>query len=424
MGFMRRFVSICAIALSVAMAGVLRAEDESTVAPATGGTEALEQFSKASQALYSKVSGSLIRVRIDQGFQSMLTPPQRKEFMDWVRSQPADGPASQPDNTDNPPAPAPRDQRRANKAEKFADVAGTQPSAAAVPARPMLQLFRRFLDQKLKDPQIDATALNRWHYIQSRLQQPIAEMTGVVIDNNGDAIVLGNWVRDGAPISIKVTAPDGTELNAKYVGGHPTRGVAVIKLDSPGAAVPMRVADGNAAPGELLMCIGVNSGGIGFIITPGAAQKRNNAEQRFPIFNNDDHGPTFVVNTSGQLAAVGADRFALPMSYLKQDLQWIIENKKDVAPRQLGVKYSPVPPAMRKSARLLANRPAVVVDDVAAGSPAEKAGLQKNDIVVTIDRRPIWQMPQIQWDIATETAPVPIGILRDNKEMTLSMPLE
>ncbi|HUO06832.1 MAG TPA: PDZ domain-containing protein [Phycisphaerae bacterium] len=421
---MRRIVSICAIALSVAVVSVVRAAGEGAAASATGGTEALEQFSKASQALYSKVSGSLIRVRIDQGFQSMLTQAQRREFMEWVRSQPADGATPQPDNTDNPPASTPREQRRAARTEKFADIAGTQPSAAAVPARPMLQLFRRFLEQKLKESQEDVGALNRWRYIQSRLQQPIAEMTGVVIDNEGDAIVLGNWLRDGAPISIRVTAPDGTELNAKYVGGHPMRGVAVIKLESPGAALPMLLADGNTAPGELLMCIGVNSGGIGFIVTPGPSQKRNNAEQRFPIFSNDEHGPTFIVNTRGQLAAIGTDRFALPMSYLKHDIQWIIENKKDVAPRQLGVRYSPVPPALRKSARLLANRPAVIVDDVAAGSPAERAGLQKNDIVLTIDHRPIWQMPQIQWDIATETAPVPIGILRDNKEMTLSMPLD
>ena len=45
-------------------------------------------------------------------------------------------------------------------------------------------------------------------------------------------------------------------------------------------------------------------------------------------------------------------------------------------------------------------------------------------MVITVDRRTILQMDQIQWDIATETDAVPIGIVRGDHEVTLEMPVQ
>ncbi len=423
---MRRLLSISALILSLAVAGALRADEDasSTAGAGVPGNDEVELLSRGTQALYKKISPSLIRVRIDQGFQTMLAQAQRREFNEWMKSQAADAAATTQSELADV-SPTVREQRRAARAEKTNDGTTTQPSTLPpATARPMLALFRRFLDQKLKDSQLAPEDAARWRYIQNRLQQPVQETTGVVIDNQGDALVLGNWVKDGQPLSIRVTLPDGTETNAKYIGGHAARGLAVVRLDSAGATPGLHLAANAPSPGELLMCMSATSGGIAFIASPGPSQKRGNGEQRFPIFGNEEHGPTLVMDTSGELTALGTDRFALPVSYLKHDIQWIVDNKRDIVPRQLGVKYAPVSPSVRKSARLLANRPAVLVEDVAAGSLAEKAGLQKNDIVITIDRRPIIQLPQIQVDMATESAPVPIGILRDNKELTLSMPLD
>ncbi|MGN6370675.1 MAG: S1C family serine protease [Phycisphaerae bacterium] len=418
---MRRLLSIPAIFFSLAVAASLHAdEDMPAAALPSQGANALEQLSSGTVSLYRKISPSLVRVRIDQGFQSMLTQQQRREFNEWLKAQSSESPSAQPDAGDPPPSH--REQRRAARAEKMGTA--TQPANLSATARPMLNLFRRFLEQKLKTADATPQEIYRWKYIQNRVQQPIQETTGIILDDQGDVLVLGNWVKDGQPLSINVTLADGTDTRATYVGGHAARGFAIIKLDTAGPGPALPLASQAPAPGELLMCIAANSGAIGFIASPGPSQKRGNGEQRFPIYGNDERGPTVVINTRGELAALGSDRFALPLSYLKRDVQWILENRRDIVPRQLGVKYGPVPPALRKSAHLLANRPAIVVEDVTAGSLAEKAGLQKNDIVITIDHRPIIQLPQIQADMATETAPVPIGILRDNKELTLSMPLD
>jgi S1-C subfamily serine protease len=253
------------------------------------------------------------------------------------------------------------------------------------------------------------------------MQQPPGEMVGIVIDAEGHALVLGAWARDAAPVFLRVTAPDGSESNARYVGAHPGRGLAVIKLDSNGVAPPLPVAEDAPEPGELLMCLNGNNGAVSWISSPGSSTKNGGDANRFPVAGGE--GATYLFNTQGQLAALGFERFALPMNALDSDIKWIIANHKDIAPRQLGVKYAPVTPLLRRGVRLLGNRPAVVVQEVTPGSPAEKAGLKKNDIVVTIDRRPIWQIAQIQWDIATRTDSVPIGIIRDQKETSLDIPL-
>ena len=50
----------------------------------------------------------------------------------------------------------------------------------------------------------------------------------------------------------------------------------------------------------------------------------------------------------GELAAIGTEKFAMPVEVLKDDIQWIIANGKDIAPLRLGVKYVPVRPEKRK----------------------------------------------------------------------------
>jgi S1-C subfamily serine protease len=408
------------MAVALAVLPVAAYSDE-TPASAPEQLSPIEQLSQSSHTLYAHLAGSIIHVRLEQGYAALLTPAQRKDFLDWARSQSADSPATQ--EAPSPPANTPRGQRRQTRNDVMqADIAAGG-SAALRPA--LTPLFRKYIDIKLKDPATDPALVAKLKQAAVRLQQPAGEMIGVVIDDQGNAIVLGNWVRDGAPASIRVIGANGKEFNARYLGGQPNRGIAVIALDSPGLAVPLQMADGEPDPGDLLLCMTVNTGGMGWIIAPEHSGKKAGDEERFAVFGGEGRGPAYLFNTKGQLIAVGFERFALPVEVLRNDIKWIIANHKDVAPRQLGVKYVPVSPTVRRTMRvLLANRPAVVVQEVAAGSPAEKAGLKKDDVVITIDRRPIWQMDQIQWDIATETDAVPIGIVRDDHEVTLEMPVQ
>ncbi len=85
----------------------------------------------------------------------------------------------------------------------------------------MAALFRKYIDQKIKDAATDAVTLGRLRQAIARLQQPVGEVIGLMIDDQGDALVIGSWVRDGVPATVRVTAPDGREMNAKYLGANP-----------------------------------------------------------------------------------------------------------------------------------------------------------------------------------------------------------
>ncbi len=86
------------------------------------------------------------------------------------------------------------------------------------------------------------------------------------------------------------------------------------------------------------MCMTANTGGTGWIAAPTGRSRKGAADSRFAVFGGEGQGPTYLFNTKGQLAAIGFERFALPIDALANDIRWIVENKKDVAPRQLGVR--------------------------------------------------------------------------------------
>ena len=294
------------------------------------------------------------------------------------------------------------------------------------------QAFRRFLEQKLKELPDSET--------QARIREALARLEamrtgqtaandawGVVVDEQGDVLVAWGWVRENPGGTYRVVTADGTELSAKYVGANNGCGIAVLKLDSPGAAKPLEFAVEHPAAGELLMCLSARQGAVGWVTAPGAgfgAENKPDGDGRFAIFAGDGHGPTYLFNTQGQLTALGMDHFALPIGAVKAEVEWIIDNKKDIAPRRLGVKYDPLLPAVRRALPALGDRAAVLVKEVAAGSPADKAGLKKGDVVVTIDDISIALLPRIQFDLAMRSGTVAVSIFRGGKEMSLDMPLD
>jgi membrane-associated protease RseP (regulator of RpoE activity) len=88
----------------------------------------------------------------------------------------------------------------------------------------------------------------------------------------------------------------------------------------------------------------------------------------------------------------------------------------------LGVPVSPVDATLRAHLPSLAAEAGLIVNDVVKGSPADTAGVQKNDILVSIGGQPLktadHMIEQIQ---ASAGKPVPLEILRAGKPMTLTV---
>lgn len=72
---------------------------------------------------------------------------------------------------------------------------------------------------------------------------------------------------------------------------------------------------------------------------------------------------------------------------------------------------------------LLADRPAVRVDQVMARSAADRAGLKEGDIVLSLGREDVTDIPALAAAVAARSGPTNLRVLRSGKGLDLSVDL-
>lgn len=231
----------------------------------------------------------------------------------------------------------------------------------------------------------------------------------------GDGLLLTNkHVVDDPDAEYTVFLNDGRKLQAKVAGRDPTNDVALLKVEGTGF-VPLElavtdepilgetvVAIGNAL-GEFrnTVSVGVISGLRRSIVAGGMGAQR---EQLSSIIQTDaainqgnSGGPLLdlegkVVGMNTAVAG-GAQNiaFAIPAGDLRRSLQSYQTNGRIVRP-YLGVRFAPIDEAMKNANKLETDTGVIVVRGeartelaVVPGSPADKAGLRENDIIVEVD---------------------------------------
>ena len=109
------------------------------------------------------------------------------------------------------------------------------------------------------------------------------------------------------------------------------------------------------------------------------------------------------------LSAVLAAGLALSTAALAQD---------KAAQPYLGIGVAPLPPALiSQLPDVLGNGQGVLVAEVTKGSPAERAGLQPNDILVSFDQQKVYSLEQLVKLVRNDKAgqEVKIGYVRGGK---------
>jgi len=234
--------------------------------------------------------------------------------------------------------------------------------------------------------------------------------SGFVWDTQGD-IVTNNHVIDGAT-RITVTFYDGTTIDAKLIGTDVDNDLAVIKVDPSGLQLqPVSMADSTKVQvGQLAIAIG-NPFGLQSTMTAGFVSGLG----RLLPANENTLGPTYSIpdviqtdaainpgnsggvllddtgavigvtqsidTTSGSSAGVG---FAIPAAIVKQVIPELIKNGHYDHP-YLGVSVVSLNPDLSTNMNLPANQRGALVETVAAGGPADKAGIKGSATIVTIN---------------------------------------
>lgn len=242
-----------------------------------------------------------------------------------------------------------------------------------------------------------------------------ARGSGAILDTSGH-VVTNNHVVSGAQ-SIYVTLSDGSMCQASVVGTDPTTDLAVLQMqNAPSGLTPITFADSDSlAVGESVMAIG-NPLGLSNTTTTGIISALNrpvstysddssspsssssvvvtNAIQIDAAINpGNSGGPTF--NSAGQVIGINSSiattssstgsssssgsigiGFAIPSNLVKSVCDQIISSGS-VTHVQLGVSISTQYVEYNNGYRAGAE-----VESVTSGSPAEKAGLQKGDLII------------------------------------------
>jgi serine protease Do len=259
--------------------------------------------------------------------------------------------------------------------------------------------------------------------------------SGFVISPDG-YIVTNNHVVDGVD-EIRVHFSDGTERPAKIVGVDPKTDVALIQVENATDlhALPLGNSD-ELLPGDFVVAIG-NPFGLDHTVTLGIVSAKGRELGQGPY---DDYIQTDAAinpgNSGGPLldlsgAVVGINTavnpqantigFAVPINIAKDILPQLKETGS-VTRGFIGVSIQPVTPELARALEL-PNMEGALVSQVGPGSPADKAGVERGDVILRFDGKPIAKTR----DLSRAVAATPVGktaelvVRRGQNEKTLEV---
>jgi Do/DeqQ family serine protease len=241
-------------------------------------------------------------------------------------------------------------------------------------------------------------------------QQPVERETqaagsGVIVDAAQGYVMTNAHVVENAS-SIEVTTKDNRRLTAKLIGRDPDTDIAVLQIPTGGlTAVPIGDSD-RLQVGDFVLAIG-NPFGLGQTVTSGiisALGRSGLGIEGYEDFIQTDAsinpgnsgGPLVdlqgrVVGINTAILAPGGGNvgigFAVPINMARQVMDQLV-NYGEIKRGRIGVAIQDLTPDLAQALGTKHTQGAVIAR-VDPGSPAERAGLRTNDLVVAINGAPM-----------------------------------
>jgi serine protease Do len=272
---------------------------------------------------------------------------------------------------------------------------------------PMQDFFDRFFDGRPDGPPQADRSLG----------------SGVIVDKRG-YILTNNHVIDGATkIQVQLNA-DTTRYTAKLIGTDEETDLAVIKIDAGKDLPTAKLGNSEGVQvGDWVLAIG-SPFGLQATVTAGiiSAKNRGNiSDKQFQRFLQTDAainpgnsgGP--LVDLAGQVIGINTAiitggrgyegvGFALPSNTAISVYDQIVRQGR-VTRGSIGVSFQEEISTNPITLKSLGAPYGVVIENVQAGSPAEKAGLKGGDVVTSVNGRPV----KTGNDLVNPIAEAPIG---------------
>jgi putative serine protease PepD len=264
--------------------------------------------------------------------------------------------------------------------------------------------------------------------------------TGFLVDGQGRIVTNSHVVGSNKRVLVRF-GQDQTSLDGRVVGSDPSSDLAVVEIGSgsiPKGVKPLQFADSRGVQvGDTAIAIGNPFGldrtategivsGLGrHIDAPNGFQIDSVIQTDAPINPGNSGGPLLDVNgrvigVNSQIATAGAGGgnlgigFAVP-SNTARDVVPRLERGLAVKRSYLGVSTSADP----------SNPNGALVQSIVPGGAADKAGIQKGDLIKTIDGRPVQTPTDLSSAVALKKPgdKVTIGIERSGLTQELDATL-
>ena len=228
--------------------------------------------------------------------------------------------------------------------------------------------------------------------------------SGVIISSDGYILTCAHVVSGASNITVSIGDKD---YPATLVGEDTTSDIAVVKVDATGLT-PATVGNSDSlAVGESVLAVGNPLGELGGTVTSGIVSALNRSvsiqgsssvntmsliQMDASVSPGNSGGGLFNMNGElvGIVNAKSSDSdaeglgFAIPVNDAVKVAQELLENGYVTGRPYLGISYYAVTDA-QTAAQLGVNAYGVYIVEVVKGGPADKAGLQAGDRIVSVD---------------------------------------
>lgn len=279
--------------------------------------------------------------------------------------------------------------------------------------------FRRFFDsQRRQQPQ----------------QRSSSAGSGVIIDASKGIVMTNHHVIENAD-EIRVSLVDGRNFNARLLGADPDLDIAILKIKANHLS-EVKLADSSRVQvGDFAVAIG-NPFGLGQTVTTGivSALGRSglglkgyeNYIQTDASINPGNSGGA-LVDLAGRLIGINSAiiapsggnvgiGFAIPINMAKASMQQILKYG-EVRRGQIGVSIQDITEDLRQAFNLKNGQQGVLITGIGDNTPAQRSGLEVEDIVTAVDGVATNSTSQLRSQIGIKNIgdKVKLTVLRDGR---------
>lgn len=261
--------------------------------------------------------------------------------------------------------------------------------------------------------------------------------SGFLVSPDGYILTNRHVVDEAQKVVVRLD--DGREFDATVVGSDPATDIALVKIDATDLPYLSLGSSDEVERGQFVVAIG-SPFGLGGTLTHGviSAIKRDDISSRSivdyiqtdaainpgnsggPLLNLD--GEVIGINSamiSGSTRTSAGIGLAIPSNTARHAMDQLMTKGK-VTRGYLGVSFQPL---SRELAALfdLPEAKGVVVTDIAKESPAERAGLATEDVIVKLNGEPIATAAEFRNRLAMllPDDPLALGVLRNGERLDL-----